>query len=201
MTHPKVIAAPVLMTVALAMPAFAQQSGGLAERIEEALRRNDKDQDGRLSRVEYPQPAVFDRVDANGDGFVNREEALRYYSARFRGRSKLAPPQASSQKPQIAEDSLFRRAEIPGLTDKDIDLKIEDNILTLSSRKDEAGEEKKDGYLIRERRSAEFCRTFVLPKDVNRDQIKAEFENGLLVVTLPKAPEAKPRKIDVKVNG
>ncbi|MBN1835409.1 MAG: Hsp20/alpha crystallin family protein [Spirochaetales bacterium] len=99
------------------------------------------------------------------------------------------------------EDGYRMEAEIPGLTDKDIDLKIEDNILTLSSRKDEAGEEKKDGYLIRERRSAEFCRTFVLPKDVNRDQIKAEFENGLLVVTLPKAPEAKPRKIDVKVNG
>ena len=100
-----------------------------------------------------------------------------------------------------SEDGYAMEAELPGLTDKDIDLKIEDNILTLSSRKDESKEEDKDGYLIRERRSAEFCRTFVLPKDVDREKIKAEFKNGLLVVSIPKAAEAKPRKIDVKVNG
>ena len=96
-----------------------------------------------------------------------------------------------------SEDGYVMEAELPGLTDKDVELKIEDNILTLSSRKDEATEEDKDGYLIRERRSAEFCRTFVLPKDVDRDKIKAEFKNGLLTVRVPKAPEAKPRKIDV----
>ena len=100
-----------------------------------------------------------------------------------------------------SEDGYLMEAELPGLTDKDIDLKIEDNILTLSSRREESEEESKDGYLIRERRSAEFCRTFVLPKDVDREKIKAEFKNGLLAVSIPKAAEAKPRKIDVKVNS
>jgi len=100
-----------------------------------------------------------------------------------------------------SEDGYLMEAEIPGLSDKDIDLKIEDNILTLSSRKEESKEDSTNGYLIRERRSAEFCRTFVLPKDVDRDKIKAEFKNGLLVVSIPKAAEAKPRKIAVKVNG
>ncbi|UCF99897.1 MAG: Hsp20/alpha crystallin family protein [Spirochaetaceae bacterium] len=90
--------------------------------------------------------------------------------------------------------------ELPGLTDKDIELNVEDNILTLSSKKEESKEEKKNGYLIRERRNNEFARTFVLPKDVERDKIKAEFKNGLLVVNIPKKPEAKPRKIDVKSN-
>lgn len=90
--------------------------------------------------------------------------------------------------------------ELPGLTDKDIEVKVEDNILTLSSKKDESKEEKKDGYLIRERRRAEFARTFVLPNDVDREQINAEFKHGLLVVQIPKKPEAQPRKIDVKVN-
>lgn len=99
------------------------------------------------------------------------------------------------------EDGYRMEAELPGLTDKDVELKIEDNILSLSSRKDESKEENKDGYLIRERRSAEFCRTFVLPKDVDRENIKAEFKNGLLTVSIPKAPEAKPRTIDVQVNG
>ena len=90
--------------------------------------------------------------------------------------------------------------ELPGLTDKDIELKVEDNILTLSSKKEESKEEKKDGYLLRERRSTEFCRTFVLPKDADRAEVKAEFKNGLLMVNIPKRPEAQPRKIDVKVN-
>jgi len=100
-----------------------------------------------------------------------------------------------------SEDGYVMQAELPGLTDKDVELKIEDNILTLSSRKAEAQEEDKDGYLIRERRSAEFCRTFVLPKDVDREKIKAEFKNGLLAVNLPKVPEAKPRQIDVKIGN
>ena len=99
-----------------------------------------------------------------------------------------------------SEDGYLMEAELPGLTEKDVELKIEDNILTLSSRKDENKEEDKNGYLIRERRSAEFCRTFVLPKDVDRENIKAEFKNGLLAVSIPKTPEAKPRKIDVKVG-
>ena len=90
--------------------------------------------------------------------------------------------------------------ELPGLTEKDIELNVEDNILTLSSKKEESKEEKKNGYLIRERCNHEFARTFVLPKDVDRDKIKAEFKNGLLVVSIAKKPEAKPRTIDVKSN-
>jgi HSP20 family protein len=99
-----------------------------------------------------------------------------------------------------AEDEYLMEVELPGLTDKDIELNVEDNILTLSSKKEQEKEEKKNGYLIRERRKHEFARTFVLPKDVEREKIKAEFKNGLLVVNIPKKPEAKPRKIDVKGN-
>lgn len=99
-----------------------------------------------------------------------------------------------------AEDEYLMEAELPGLTDENIELNVEDNILTLSSKKEENKEEKKNGYLIRERRKHEFARTFVLPKDVDREKIKGEFKNGLLVVSIPKKPEAKPRKIDVKSN-
>jgi HSP20 family protein len=98
------------------------------------------------------------------------------------------------------EKRYVMEVELPGLTDKDIELKVEDSILTLSSKKEESKEEKKNGYLLRERRSAEFCRTFVLPQDAERAEVKAEFKNGLLLVDIPKKPEAQPRKIDVKVN-
>ena len=98
------------------------------------------------------------------------------------------------------DDEYLMEVELPGLTDKDIELNVEDNILTLSSKKEESKEEKKNGYLIRERRDHEFARTFVLPAEVDREKIKAEFKNGLLVVNIPKKPEAKPRRIDVKSN-
>jgi HSP20 family protein len=98
------------------------------------------------------------------------------------------------------EKRYLMEVELPGLTDKDIELKVEDSILTLSSKKEESKEEKKNGYLLHERRSSQFCRTFVLPQDAERAEVKAEFRNGLLVVDIPKKPEAQPRKIDVKVN-
>jgi HSP20 family protein len=91
------------------------------------------------------------------------------------------------------EKRYLMEVELPGLTDQDIELKVEDNILTLSSKKEESKEQKKDGYLLRERRGAEFCRTFVLPQDADRAEVKAEFKNGLLV-DIPKKPEAQPGK-------
>ena len=98
------------------------------------------------------------------------------------------------------DEAYLMEAELPGLTEKDIELKVEENILTVSSKKEENREEDQDGYLIRERCRSEFARTFVLPKDADREKIKAEFKNGLLNVSIPKLPEAKPRRIDVKVN-
>ncbi len=98
------------------------------------------------------------------------------------------------------DDGYLMEVELPGLTDRDIELKVEDNILTLSSSKEEKKEDKGDGYLIRERHKLEFARTFVLPGDAEREKIGAELKNGLLVVSIPKKPEAKPRKIDVKNN-
>ena len=98
------------------------------------------------------------------------------------------------------ENEFLLEVELPGLTENDIELKVEENLMTLSSKQEENGEEKKFDYVIQERRSTEFNRSFVLPKDVDRDKIKAEFKNGLLTVTVAKLEKAKPRVIDVSVN-
>lgn len=98
------------------------------------------------------------------------------------------------------EKEYSMEVELPGLSEKDIEVKIEENLLTLASKKEEKQEEKKQGYLVRERRKPEFKRSFVLPEEINREKIKAEFKNGLLTVTLPKTPKAQPKLIDVKVN-
>jgi len=96
------------------------------------------------------------------------------------------------------KDRYVLEADLPGLTEKDVEVKVENNLLSISSSKKEEKEEKKNGYLVRERKEASFARSFVLPEDVARDKISAAFKNGLLTLTLEKAPEAQPKKIEVK---
>ncbi len=97
-------------------------------------------------------------------------------------------------------DKYVLEAELTGLSDKDIDVKVQDNLLTIASKKSEQTEQKKNGYLVKERRNSSFARSFVLPKDADRDKIEASFKNGLLELSIPKLPEAQPKSITVKVN-
>jgi HSP20 family protein len=90
--------------------------------------------------------------------------------------------------------------ELPGLTEKDVEVKLENTLLTVSSSKDQKKEEKKNGYVLRERRSVQFSRSFVLPEGVDREKIAAEFKNGVLQLTFPKVPAAKPKTIEVKAS-
>jgi HSP20 family protein len=98
------------------------------------------------------------------------------------------------------ENRYLMEVDLPGLAEKDIEVKLDNNLLTISSRKEEKKEEKKNGYLIRERRSSGFARSFVLPEGVDREAIVAEFKNGVLNLSVPKLPTVQPRKIEVKVN-
>lgn len=88
--------------------------------------------------------------------------------------------------------------ELPGLTEKDVEVKLDNSLLTISSQKDERKEEKKNGYVLRERRASRFSRSFVLPETVDREKIAAEFRNGILHLSFPKVPAAKPKTIEVK---
>jgi HSP20 family protein len=98
------------------------------------------------------------------------------------------------------EAEYLMEVELPGLSDKDIDVKLDNSLLTISSKKEEKTEEKKNGYLMRERRATSFCRSFVLPEEVDREKIDAEFKNGVLQLSFPKLPAAKPKTIEVKAN-
>jgi HSP20 family protein len=96
------------------------------------------------------------------------------------------------------KDQYVLEAELPGLTDKDVEVKVEDNLLTISSKKDESREEKRNGYLIRERRSSSFHRSFVLPNDVDKENITAQFKNGLLTLEMKKLASAQPKSIPIR---
>lgn len=102
------------------------------------------------------------------------------------------------------ENSYVIEAEVPGYSQEEIDVQVEDNVLTISAG---TAEETKEGssedseqkeYLVHERKSTEFSRSFALPKDVDVENIEGNYKNGILRLELAKKAEAKPRSIKVK---
>jgi HSP20 family protein len=98
------------------------------------------------------------------------------------------------------DGNLVLRAELPGINEKEIDLKLEGNLLTLRGEKKMEKDEEKDNYHRVERYHGLFSRSFRLPDTVDRDKIKAEYKNGVLTVTIPQKPEVQPREIPVGVH-
>ena len=84
------------------------------------------------------------------------------------------------------EDRYVLEADLPGLTEKDLDVKVDDRLLTISSEKKEDSKEKKEGWLIRERRESSFSRSFVIPENADREKINAEFKTEFLNLKLKK---------------
>jgi len=98
------------------------------------------------------------------------------------------------------DDNYVLEMDLPGRTEKDLDVEVKDGILTVSSRKEDKKEEKKNGYLLRERKTWSFTRSFRLPEGVDAGKIEAAFRNGVLELRVPKTPEVKPRRIEIAAN-
>jgi len=97
------------------------------------------------------------------------------------------------------DEDLVVRAELPGARPEDVDITVQNGVLTLSGKLEEEREEERQGYLVRERRYGTFRRSLQLPQDVNEDQINARFENGVLEVTIPGAAAGQePKRIQVE---
>ncbi len=94
---------------------------------------------------------------------------------------------------------LVLRVEVPGVTEKDIDLKIDGSRLTISGEKKQIGMDESSNLHLSEIRYGEFTRTFALPDNVDPERVSAKFKNGILSITLPPKPESRPRTI--KVNA
>ena len=90
-------------------------------------------------------------------------------------------------------------AELPGMKKEDIDIRVENNVLTVRGKKERKEEVKEEGYFRAERSFGSFSRSFSLPTTVDVKKIAAEYKDGILTLSLPKAEEAKPRQIEVKI--
>ncbi|HTY64491.1 MAG TPA: Hsp20/alpha crystallin family protein [Acidobacteriota bacterium] len=98
------------------------------------------------------------------------------------------------------DGNLVLRAELPGMTEKQIELKIEGDTLVLKGERKMDSEDKRENYHRVESFYGSFTRTFRLPETVDADKISADYKNGVLTVTLPQKPEVKPREIPVTIN-
>ena len=101
----------------------------------------------------------------------------------------------------VEKDNAYEvHADLPGMDEKDIEVKIANGVMTIKGQKEENKEEKKEDFHLRERRFGSFERALKVPDTVDTDKIEASFKKGVLTVTLPKTAEAqKPiKKIEVK---
>jgi HSP20 family protein len=95
------------------------------------------------------------------------------------------------------EKSYVLEADLPGIDEKDIEIHLDGNTLTIQSKKAEEKKDEKNGYMIQERRQASFSRSFTLPDNADRESITAAYKNGVLSVEVVKQPEAQKRVIEI----
>jgi HSP20 family protein len=98
------------------------------------------------------------------------------------------------------DGNIVLKAELPGLDPKDVDIRVENNVLSLRGERKFENEVQQESYHRVERSYGTFSRSFTLPSVVDTGNIKAEYRDGVLRVTLPKREEAKPRQIQIDVT-
>jgi HSP20 family protein len=94
-------------------------------------------------------------------------------------------------------DNLIVEAHLPGVKPDDLDVNVERGVLTVSGQSESEQERTDRNYLLREKRSGRFSRSLQLPAMYRTEECQANFENGVLKLTFPKAEEAKPRRIQI----
>jgi HSP20 family protein len=98
------------------------------------------------------------------------------------------------------DDHFVLRADLPGLSDEDVELSIEDNVLTVAGERKSEHEERGEGFYRLERATGMFSRSLTLPEGVDGDAITATFDKGVLEVRIPKPEQRKPRKLQIQVG-
>ena len=99
------------------------------------------------------------------------------------------------------EHQVTLKIEVPGIEEKDIDVRIENHTLTVHGERKIEKEEKEENYRRVERQYGAFTRTFTLPQTVDTENVSANYDKGVLKITLPKKAEAKPKQIKVNVGS
>ena len=141
------------------------------------------DRTGPLDSLTHIQREMSDLLDI----LSSTPQMESYVSAEF-------PPMIVSTN----EDNVFVRAEIPGIKISDLDVQAVDAVLTIRGERKPIAAAAKATYLRRERNYGTFARSIMLPEKVDVEKVTASYKNGVLMVILPKAAEAKPKQVMIK---
>ena len=115
----------------------------------------------------------------------------------------LTPAQVKTPTVDMYEtdEAIIVKSAIPGIKPEDLNISITGDVLTIKGETRDEEEIEEENYIQRERCYGSFCRSLAIPLPVITDEIQAEFEDGVLTLTMPKAEEVKPKSIEVKAKG
>ena len=99
------------------------------------------------------------------------------------------------------DEQFVLKADLPGMTENDVSIEVERNVLTISGERKTEHEAKHEGYYRIERATGAFSRALTLPEGVDAEAVAASFDNGVLEVRIPKPMQAKPRRVQIGVSG
>jgi HSP20 family protein len=132
-----------------------------------------------------------------------QDQFNRLFNEQFRNQAEESALTTWAPSVDIYEtpNELIVKADLPDVNEKDIDVRVENNLLTIRGERKFDKSVSEESYLRVERTYGAFSRSFSLPNTVNAEKIGAEYKNGVLTVTLPKREESKPRQVKVTVNA
>jgi HSP20 family protein len=135
-----------------------------------------------------------------------QNEMNRLFDTLFDGPARVTQPDSSRQRwippMDLVETSgdYVLRADLPGLSDADVQIELTDNVLTISGERTAEHEDREDGYYRVERAFGSFARSLTLPEGVNPESVQANFDRGVLEIRIPKPEQRKPRTVAISVG-
>ena len=153
-----------------------------------------------MKAVTLYRPRVFENALSGFDRVMDS-----FFGDSFLGGSLMNPSdRIFSRLPAVdvreTDKSYILEAELPGMDEKNIEILLDGNNLTIKSKKEEEKNEEKNTYMLQERRTSFFSRSFTLPDNADREAISASFKNGLLSVEINKLVEERKRVIEITKN-
>src|SRR5918996_3858410 len=129
------------------------------------------------------------------------QEFDRLFSSLFENSGRQTQRWVPAMDLVEADDHFVLKADLPGLSEDDVAIEVQDNVLTLSGSREAEQERKEKGWYRLERSYGSFSRSLTLPDGVDADRVEANFDRGVLEVRIPKPEERKPRRISIGGNG
>ena len=151
----------------------------------------------------YPFGSIRRRGDVFNDLSGIQQEMNRLFDEFFGERRQELAEGTWLPSVDVSEtgEEIVVRAELPGLSKDDVELNLQDNVLTLKGEKKQENKEEKEDYHRVERSYGSFSRSFTLPAGVDPENVQASFKDGVLVIALPKVEEAKQKKIEIATGS